>query len=88
MFFGCKHVETGPNCSHELITFLKYHMTLICIFLIKRRGKSKRKKMAREPKANFINLNKSYTEKKMLLNQKHVYYEFIKIYHKNQSICY
>ena len=26
MYFGHKHVETGPNCSHELATFLKYHM--------------------------------------------------------------
>ena len=25
-----------------------------------------------------------YTEKKMLLNQKHVYYEFVKIYYTNQ----
>ena len=29
MFFGYKYVETGPNCSHELATFLKYHMSLI-----------------------------------------------------------
>ena len=29
MNFGHKHVETGPNCSHELDTFLKYHMPLI-----------------------------------------------------------
>ena len=28
MFFGYKYVETGPNCSHELSTFLKYHMPL------------------------------------------------------------
>ena len=28
MYSGHKHVETGPNCSHELATFLKYHMTL------------------------------------------------------------
>ena len=26
MYFEYKHVETGPNCSHELATFLKYHM--------------------------------------------------------------
>ena len=26
MYFGHKHVETGPNCSHELATFLKYHI--------------------------------------------------------------
>ena len=26
MYFGHKHVETGPNYSHELSTFLKYHM--------------------------------------------------------------
>ena len=25
-YFGHKHVETGPNCSHELATFLKYHV--------------------------------------------------------------
>ena len=29
MNFGRKHVETGRNCSHELATFLKYHMPLI-----------------------------------------------------------
>ena len=28
MDFGHKHVETGPSCSHELIIFLKYHMSL------------------------------------------------------------
>ena len=28
MYFGQKHVETGPNCSDELVTFLKYHMPL------------------------------------------------------------
>ena len=28
MYFGHKHVETGPNCSDELATFLKYHMPL------------------------------------------------------------
>ena len=28
MYFGHKHVETGPNCSYELATFLKYHMSL------------------------------------------------------------
>ena len=28
MYFGRKRVETGPNCSHELANFLKYHMTL------------------------------------------------------------
>ena len=28
MYFGHKHVETGPNCSHELPTFLKYQMSL------------------------------------------------------------
>ena len=28
MYFDHKHVETGPNCSHELSTFLKYHMPL------------------------------------------------------------
>ena len=29
IYFGNKHVETGPNCSHELATFLKYYMSLI-----------------------------------------------------------
>ena len=24
-----KHVGTGPNCSHELTTFIKYHMLII-----------------------------------------------------------
>ena len=28
MYFEYKHVETKPNCSHELATFLKYHMPL------------------------------------------------------------
>ena len=28
MYFSHKRVETGPNCSHELATFLKYHMPL------------------------------------------------------------
>ena len=28
MCFGYEHVETRPNCSHELITILKYHMPL------------------------------------------------------------
>ena len=28
MYFGHKYVETGPNCSQELATFLKYHMSL------------------------------------------------------------
>ena len=26
MYFADKHLETGANCSHELSTFLKYHM--------------------------------------------------------------
>ena len=26
MYFGRKRVQTGPNCSNELATFLKYHM--------------------------------------------------------------
>ena len=26
IYFGHKHVETGPSFSHELATFLKYHM--------------------------------------------------------------
>ena len=39
MYFGHKHVETGANRSHELVTFLKYHMPLIhpAIYLVKRR---------------------------------------------------
>ena len=28
MYFCHKHVETGLNFSHELATFLKYHMPL------------------------------------------------------------
>ena len=28
MYFGHKHVETGPNCSHDLATFPKNHMPL------------------------------------------------------------
>ena len=33
MYFEHKHVETGPNCSHKLATFLKYHIpTLIGCF--------------------------------------------------------
>ena len=28
MYFGHKHIETGQDCSHELATFLKYHMPL------------------------------------------------------------
>ena len=28
IFFGHKYVETRPNCSYELATFLKYHMPL------------------------------------------------------------
>ena len=28
MYFGHKHIETGPNYLHELATFLKYHMPL------------------------------------------------------------
>ena len=28
MYFGHKHAETGLNCSHQLATFLKYHMPL------------------------------------------------------------
>ena len=27
-YFGLKLVETDPSCSHELVTFLKYHMPL------------------------------------------------------------
>ena len=28
LYFGHKYVKTGPNCSHEIDTFLKYHMPL------------------------------------------------------------
>ena len=28
MYFWNKHVETGPNCSHELAVYLKCHMPL------------------------------------------------------------
>ena len=28
MYFGHKHVEFRPSCSHELTTFLKYHIPL------------------------------------------------------------
>ena len=28
MYFRHKNVEIGPNCSHEIATFLKYHMPL------------------------------------------------------------
>ena len=28
LYFGHKHVETGPNCLHELATFFKNHMPL------------------------------------------------------------
>ena len=28
IYFVHKYVETRPNCSHELTTFLKYHMPL------------------------------------------------------------
>ena len=28
MYFGRKHVETEPICSHKLTIFLKYHMPL------------------------------------------------------------
>ena len=27
-YFGQKNIETGPNCSHELVTFLKHHISL------------------------------------------------------------
>ena len=30
-YFGRKDVETGPSGSHELATFLKYHMTLMIL---------------------------------------------------------
>ena len=32
MYFGHKHVETEPNCLHELATFFKYHMPLIEVY--------------------------------------------------------
>ena len=38
VYFGHKHVETGPNCSHELDTFLEYHMPLSCVKLVFERG--------------------------------------------------
>ena len=28
MYFEHKYAESGLNCSHELATFLKYHMPL------------------------------------------------------------
>ena len=28
MYFGHKHLETGPNCGHKIATFLKYYMPL------------------------------------------------------------
>ena len=28
MYFAHKHLETGPNYSHEIPNFLKYHMGL------------------------------------------------------------
>ena len=28
MYFGHKHLETGPNCLHELAASLKYDMPL------------------------------------------------------------
>ena len=33
MFFGRKHVETDPSCSHKLAIFLKYRMPLKCLNL-------------------------------------------------------
>ena len=35
MYFGHKHVETGPNRPHELTTVLNYHMPLIPLTGIK-----------------------------------------------------
>ena len=29
IYFGHKHIETGPNCSNGIATFLKYHIPLI-----------------------------------------------------------
>ena len=34
VYFGHKHLETGPNYSYELATLLKYHMPLKLIILI------------------------------------------------------
>ena len=34
MYFGHKHVETELNCSHELATFLKYHIPSISVIQI------------------------------------------------------
>ena len=28
MYFEHKHVETGPICSHKIVTFLKYYIPL------------------------------------------------------------
>ena len=28
MYFGSKNIETKSSCSHELTSFLKYHMPL------------------------------------------------------------
>ena len=37
VYFGHKHVETGPNCSYEVATFVKYHMPLNRIIRIERK---------------------------------------------------
>ena len=34
MYFRHKHVGTAQNCSHEVATFLKYHMSLKGISLV------------------------------------------------------
>ena len=34
MYFAQKHIETGPNCSHEIYNFLKYHMPLSVLIFI------------------------------------------------------
>ena len=34
IFFVYKYVETGPNCSLEFATFLKYHMPLKSNYII------------------------------------------------------
>ena len=34
MYFGHKHVETGPNYSYGHATFFKYHMPLTSFFQI------------------------------------------------------
>ena len=35
MYFGHKHIETGPYCSQEFAIFFKYHMPLKKIIFLK-----------------------------------------------------